>query len=45
LLDNENIDITIGILLLACIYKLRYILFHIHFRLQAAIFEKLLTLT
>jgi len=26
-------------------YKLKYMLFHIHFRLQAAIFDTLLTLT
>jgi len=46
LIDIENISIAVGISLLSDLaYKLRYMLFHIHFRLQAAIFDILLTLT
>jgi len=40
--DIENIDIATEISLISCLYKLSYTLFHIHFRLQVAMFDILL---
>jgi len=45
LLDIENIGIAVGISLLSFIYNLRYALYHINFRLQAAISDILFTVT
>jgi len=44
LLDIENIGIAVGIVCYH-VYKLRYTLFHIYFRFQAAVFDFSLTLT
>jgi len=45
LLDIGNISIAVGILLLSRIQAEIYVIFHIHFQLQAAIFDILLNLT